>query len=235
MRSAVIWLFDANTLDEVDCARFLVWLSEAELLRYRRFVRPLRQREFLLGRILLRSVVARLAGIAFEAVQVIECKGRAPQVRLPDGCPIRPHLSLSHSRGWIACAASVDTPLGVDIEAMDGERDVEAIGRNAFSAAESKWLSDCPPCDRVADFYTLWSSKEALYKLMSVDGADSAMPNLVVAGVRLRSGPGWHARSWSLPGFSLTLCSRERLTSIERIYLSRGDVIGLVGRQLFES
>ncbi|MEO6919770.1 MAG: 4'-phosphopantetheinyl transferase superfamily protein [Collimonas sp.] len=220
MRSAVIWLLDANALDDADFDGFLACLSEAELLRYRRFVRPLRQREFLLGRILLRFTVARLAGIGFETVQVIEREGHAPLVRLPDSCVVNPHFSLSHSRGWIACATSADTPLGIDIEALDAGRDVEALARSAFSVAESDWLSGCIAADRIEAFYALWSSKEALYKLISNQASEAALPELVAGGERLQSGSDWQACTWSQQGFAISLCSSKALTTVEQICLT---------------
>lgn len=219
MRSAVIWLLDANALADDDCERMLDCLSEPELLRYRRFLRPLRQREFLLGRILLRFAIAQRAGIAFEAIEVIERRGRAPQLRLPAACPLTLQFSLSHSRGWVTCATSADTPVGIDIEALDGGRDVEALAGSAFSAAESSWLSGCPDAERVEAFYALWSAKEALYKLMSNQGADDVSPELVAGGLRLQSGPGWHVRNWPQQGFAIALCSREELVAVERIHL----------------
>lgn len=222
MSSAVILLHNANQLTDDDRDCFLACLSTEELLRYRRFLRPLRQREFLLGRILLRFAVAHLAGIAPDAVCVTERKNQAPlvQLQLPaTGSATTPYFSLSHSRGWVACAVSGDTALGLDIETVDAGRDVDAIGRAAFSGTESNWLSSRPAGDKVPDFYALWSSKEALFKLMSAQDGDTASPELVAAGVRLRSGLDWHARTWSQQGLAMTLCSRDRLQSVARICL----------------
>lgn len=218
MRSAFILLYDASRLADDDRDRFLACLGESELLRYRRFLRPLRQREFLLGRILLRFAVAHLAGVAFDAVHVIERENQAPLIRLPT--VVLPHFSLSHSRGWVACAASIDTALGLDIEMLDPERDVDAIGRAAFSETESNWLSSRTAQDKVADFYALWSSKEALFKLMSTQGSDAPLPEQVAAGSRLRSGPEWHARTWVQQNLAIALCSRDRLHLAPRICLS---------------
>ncbi|AMP04828.1 4'-phosphopantetheinyl transferase family protein [Collimonas pratensis] len=225
MPSAVIWLLDANALSENDCDGLPAYLSEPELLRYRRFLRPLRQREFLLGRMVLRFAIAQLTGIAFEAIEMIERQGRAPRLQLPPACSLTPHFSVSHSRGWVACAASVDTPLGVDIEAQDGGRDVEALARSAFSAAESDWLSGLPADQKTEAFYALWSSKEALYKLMSNQDEEAVLPELVATGLRLQSGPGWHARNWSQQGFSLSFCSRDPLAAVEqhRLYGAASD------------
>jgi 4'-phosphopantetheinyl transferase len=219
MPSAVIFLHNANLLEDDDRDRFLSCLSETEMLRYQRFLRPLRQREFLLGRILLRFAISRLAGIAPDAVHVTERKDQAPLVQLPGTGAVCPRFSLSHSRGWVACAASIDTALGLDIEVLDAGRDVDAIGRAAFSEAESSWLSGSPAKDKVADFYALWSSKEALFKLMSLHGSGTSLPELVAAGTRLRSGPGWHARTWSQQGLAIALCSGDRLHSVAQIYL----------------
>ena len=219
MPSAVILLHNANQLTDDDRNRFLACLSAEELLRYQRFQRPVRQSEFLLGRILLRFAVGRVAGVAPDAVCVTERKNQAPLVQLRDTNAKLPHFSLSHSRGWVACAVSGDTALGLDIETLDAGRDVDAIGRAAFSEAESNWLSGCPADDKVADFYTLWSGKEALFKLMSAQQGDTAPPELVAAGLRLRSGSDWHARTWSQQGLAMTLCSRDRLQSVARICL----------------
>lgn len=218
MRSALIFLYDANQLADDDRDRFLACLGEAELLRYRKFLRPLRQREFLLGRILLRFAVARLAGVAFDAVHVAERENQAPLVLLP--AAVLPHFSLSHSRGWVACAASIDTALGLDIEMRDPERDVDAIGRAAFSEAESNWLSSRSAKDKVADFYALWSSKEALFKLMSTQGSDAPLPAQVAVGTRLRSGADWQVRTWEQQGLAIALCSRDRLHAAPPICLN---------------
>jgi len=231
MPSAVILLHNANFLTDDDRNAFLACLSTEELARYQRFLRPLRQREFLLGRILLRFAVARLAGVAFDAVCVTERKNLAPLVQLRAAGATLPYFSLSHSRGWVACAVSSDTALGLDIETLDAERDVDAVGSAAFSEAESHWLSSRPAVDKVADFYTLWTSKEALFKLMSVQENDTLAPEQVVARGRLRSGSNWHARTWSQQGLAMTLCSRDRLQSAVRICL-RGATLTAWSQQL---
>lgn len=227
MRSAVILLLNTNViadeLTESIVASFLAYLTEAEVLRYRRFLRPIRRREFLFGRILLRFAAASMSNIAIEEVAIIERGDKVPMVRLPAVFPVSPEFnlfsSLSHSRGWIACATSTDSPLGLDIEALDGERDVEALGRAAFTTAESNWLSSCPAVDRIAAFYDLWSCKEALYKLISNTNKGTTLPELVRDGARLESGHEWYAQMWSQQGFAISLCSRHPMASVERICL----------------
>ncbi|AMP00362.1 4'-phosphopantetheinyl transferase superfamily protein [Collimonas arenae] len=223
MRSAVLWLVDANAVSDADAAALSACLSDAEMSRYQRFVRRVRQREFLLGRVLLRFAASRAVGIAFDAIDIVERPGLAPLLQFPMAFPLSVErefaFSLSHSRGWVACATSLDTPLGLDIEALDASRDIDAVGLAAFSAGESSWLSNLPEADKVAAFYGLWSDKEALYKLMSHTGERPELPELVMGSVRQTSGPGWQAQACALPDFAVSLCSRHPLASIEQIHL----------------
>lgn len=87
-----------------------------------------------------------------------------PVVRDPGGkprfegaCP--PHFSLSHSGGLALCGVS-DHPLGVDLERVRPRRPV--LARRALSARELRWYQDRG--ERWADFYTLWTLKEARAK-----------------------------------------------------------------------
>ncbi|MFC5474823.1 4'-phosphopantetheinyl transferase superfamily protein [Paraherbaspirillum soli] len=214
MRSAVIWLVNGNDLPDHCLPSFLAYLSQEEVRRYQRFVRPVRQREYLVGRVLLRFAVAGLTAIAPDEVGVVERSNNAPLLVLPGTTACHPWFSLSHSRGWVACAISADTPLGLDIEALDGSRDLDGLGLAAFSAAENSWLSSHAGAARIAAFYDLWSGKEALYKLMSNTDNSSAMPELVAGGVKLASGPDWHVRKLPHPEFAISLCSLDPLASI---------------------
>jgi 4'-phosphopantetheinyl transferase len=222
MPSAVVWMIDGGRCSERQLAPWLACLSDAERQRYQRFIRAARQREFLIGRILLRFAVARLTNLAFAAVTVIERQNNAPLLRLPETAASHPSVSLSHSRGWVACAVSADTPLGLDIEMHDASRDLMALSQAAFSALEHGWLSQQTEASRTAEFYALWSSKEALYKLMSNTDNQSAQPELAGAGGKLTSGVNWHLKQLSHPQLSIALCSLHPLSAPRLIELHGG-------------
>jgi phosphopantetheinyl transferase len=77
-------------------------------------------------------------------------------------------LSLSHSGGFAAVAASrAALRVGVDLE-CERERDVERLARFAFSAPECAQLEALPPDARVARFYFLWTLKEAFAKALAL-------------------------------------------------------------------
>lgn len=162
---AALWLVESGRLGDAQIAAFAARLSASEVARYARFVRPLRQRQFLLGRMLLRHAVGALLDVPAATVGAIEQPGQAPRLLLADAARAVPFFSLSHSGDWVACAVSLDTPLGLDIEVMDATRDVLALSGASFSPAESDRLAALPEGARVPAFYRLWSEMEARHKL----------------------------------------------------------------------
>ncbi|MFC7297323.1 4'-phosphopantetheinyl transferase family protein [Herminiimonas aquatilis] len=149
---------------------YVSWLTPDELQRYQRFLRPERQRQFLLGRILLRCTLGELLNITPSSISFFERPGHAPVLNLEHGSP---GFSLSHSGPWVACAISEQSALGLDIELMDGTRDLLALAEQSFDTTECALLKEKEGAARVAAFYTLWSTKEARYKLASTAAIDS--------------------------------------------------------------
>lgn len=157
---ATLFLLDARTVDEAYLPTLLSWLSPAELARYRRFMRPQRQRQFLLGRALLRTLLGQALALPAASIVLEERAGQAPLAAADAPC-----FSLSHSGHWIACALSSGTALGLDIEMMDGRRDLPALARQAFGDTVADGLAAMAHEDQVASFYRRWSEYEACYKL----------------------------------------------------------------------
>ena len=162
---ATICLLDARTVDEAYLPTLLSWLSPQELARYRRFLRPQRQRQFLLGRALLRTLLGQALALPAASIVLEERPGQAPLA--PAGAP---HFSLSHSGHWIACTLSEQIAVGLDIEVMDQERDLPALARQAFGDAVAEGLAAMAHAEQVASFYRRWSEYEARYKLGAAAG-----------------------------------------------------------------
>lgn len=94
--------------------------------------------------------------------------------------------SLTHVDGLAAMACGpADSFIGVDLE-RHKDRDVLAIARFAFAAAESAALASMPQTQRLRHFYTLWVMKEALAKALHLSLMD-ALLNCVVT----RTQDGW--------------------------------------------
>lgn len=149
--------------EEKDIASFTSYLSMAELQRYQQLVRLERQRQFVMGRMLLRFALSQLLNISFKALTFLEQFGQAPKLVFPDLASLG--MSISHSGSWVACAVSVDTLLGIDIESINKERNILALAEHVFNDEELACLYDMKEPNRASYFYQLWCQKEAHYKL----------------------------------------------------------------------
>lgn len=163
MTDSAAWIVDAREVDDAWLAAHVAWLDEADVVRYSRFVRRERQRQFLVGRVLLKQQLGRMLGVAPGSISLTAAAGKGPELVSPHAGPIS--LSVSHSGPWVACAASRSTALGLDIEIIDPARDVLALAEQAFGPAEAAWLASRPDATRVQDFYEQWCEHEARIKL----------------------------------------------------------------------
>lgn len=168
---AAIVLIDAQAAGDAALARWAGWLGAAETARHAAFARPLRQRQFLAGRALLRAALAPLLSLAPAQVVLEQRRDQAPRLLPPPSWRGElPGFSIAHSGRWVACAVSAGTPVGLDIEVLDARRDVMALAWHAFDAARCAALAVMPPAQQRAAFYGAWSEQEARIKLASVCG-----------------------------------------------------------------
>ena len=195
---ARIWLTNTAAVREDQVQAMLPLLSESEAARYRRFVRPQRQRQFLIGRVLLRRALCAALNLPADALTVEEHVGHAPRVLLP-AAVAPPGFSISHSGDWVACAVSSSTALGLDIELLDPARDIVALAEQSFDAIELAALGMEPESQRMAAFYRMWSSKEARFKLGT--GSDAAASCIALAH----------------PQLSIVVCSAQPLAAAPAI------------------
>lgn len=184
---ATILLLDARSVDEALLPILLSWLSPPELARYQRFMRSQRQRQFVLGRALLRTVLGQALGVPAVAVVLEERAEQAPLSPAGGG-----HFSLSHSGPWIACAVSPQAALGLDIEMLEERRDVLALAHQAFGVAVADSLAGMPHAKQRAAFYRRWSEHEARYKLGQEAVSCIALPHEELSIVLCSASPLTH-------------------------------------------
>ena len=171
---AAIWLVDSRSVSDHDLTRHFDSLNVDEVARYKRFIRPQRQRQFLIGRVLLRLALANLLQVQADDINLSERVGHAPVLISPASAHA-PGFSLSHSGFWIACAVSLSAVLGLDIEVLDTSRDFLALSEHAFDVNEQKLLAALADSELAAAFYALWSRREASYKFISNCTAELAV------------------------------------------------------------
>jgi len=162
-RRTRVWLAHAATLSDEVLASYLGWLGDDERARHARFVRAERRTQFVAGRALLRRALGAVLGVAPPAVRLRERPGLGPQLVHPDAFEVG--FSISHSGPWIACAVSLETAVGLDIERVDPARDVPGLAEQAFGPAVAAQLAACGEPERSEGFYRLWCAHEARIKL----------------------------------------------------------------------
>jgi 4'-phosphopantetheinyl transferase len=162
---ACIWLANIGALGDGELLRLAASLGDDETARLRRFVRPERRRQFVAGRVLLRHAASLLLGVDARSLLVFERPGQAPLLSLHGAAPAPLFFSLSHSGPWVACAASADVAVGLDVERLDSARDLPALAAQAFGADAAAAMIALPEAAHSAAFYARWSAQEALFKL----------------------------------------------------------------------
>jgi 4'-phosphopantetheinyl transferase len=170
--TAAIWLIDSQTHAEHDLVEATGWLNAEELARAQRFMRAERRTQFLIGRKLLRLALGHILQVEPAALEFTERRDNVPLLHWSAAMP---GYSLAHSGSWIACAVSRHALLGLDVEVIDPQREIEALAVHAFNEAELATLQASAATDRLLVFYDLWTRKEARYKLASQCTSASAV------------------------------------------------------------
>lgn len=218
-RSATVWLLDINRVTELAVADFEQRLTASEARRYGNFARRERKRQFLVARMLLRLAVAKMINVPVHEITVRDRVGSAPELFVSHGKLLSPNFSISHSRNWVGCALSTQVMLGFDIEIKDPDRDIAALSVAAFDPDEQLWLLRQPDTDRVVAFYKVWSTREALYKLMSSLGRE--MPSSCLNGAPDQvDSQGWHCRTVKHDRLTGILCSDRSISKLETVMLA---------------
>ena len=159
---ASVHLVDIDTITDAQLAPANGWLGKSELARYESIARNERKRQFLAGRALLRYVLMQYLAIDARQIKLTENKRQAPSLKIK-GIDPAPFFSISHSGSWVACACSATVQVGLDIERIDARRNLDAISQHTFPPDDVAWLNK--QANKVSAFYSLWSTKEARFKL----------------------------------------------------------------------
>jgi phosphopantetheinyl transferase len=92
-------------------------------------------------------------------------KNQAGQPRLVGDAA--PHISLAHSRAWLACALAPAHPVGVDIEHLR-PRDWHTLAPQTFHPVEAQWVLAATGPERDIRGLTAWCRREALAKAVGL-------------------------------------------------------------------
>ena len=219
-RCATVWLLDIRRVSEFAVADFEQRLAASEAHRYANFKRSQRKRQFLVGRMLLRLAVGKMMNVPVHEITVIDRVESAPELFVPNGQFLPPNFSISHTGNWVGCALSSEVMLGFDIEVNDFSRDIVALSQAAFHPNEQLWLMQQPDAVRIAAFYRLWSTREALYKLMCRLGREMPSSSLNDPSDDDDDLRGWHHCELIHNRLRGVVCSDQPISMLEKVVLA---------------
>lgn len=222
-----LWLAElARSTGEI--AALTQTLSPDEFARADRFRRPRDRDRFIVARGLLRSLLGRYAGLAPAALRFeyhCECgdPGCATEWRKPTLAAATGgawlHFNVAHSGDLALYALARDCTVGVDLEWHDPAPDPATLAPIVLAPNEWVALRALPAEAQRAQFFRLWTAKEAYLKArgtglclppaqVSFDtGADGALRLLSVAG-DVAEAARWHLTTLApQPGYSAAVVS----------------------------
>lgn len=150
-----------NAENEQLIARYTKLLTAKELMKQQRYRFKNDRHDALITRAFVRDLLSYYADVApedwqFEAGE----KGKPELINSP--LPLR--FNLSHTKGLIICAVTLEDDIGIDVENITRSNDVLAIANRYFSARECEELFALPVEQQRSRFFDYWTLKESYIK-----------------------------------------------------------------------
>jgi 4'-phosphopantetheinyl transferase len=136
------------------------FLSKDEQDRAKRFKYARDAYRYTASRALLRFVLASYLRLAARDLEFEYSTNGKPF--LPDGGQLRFNLSHSHDAALIG--VTLGREIGIDVERIRDDLEVEQIARQFFSKAEQLAITTLPVIQRQRAFFDCWTRKEAFVK-----------------------------------------------------------------------
>jgi len=157
-----LWKVDLDAI-RADESRWQEVLSSDELTRASRFHFPADRQCFVATRALLRTILAGYLSTDPKRLSFSYSKKEKPFLIL-QRAGVDVTFNVSHSRGIALLAFVQRREIGIDVEQVREDFDVEAIARRFFSAREQEQLAALPNEERFEAFFRCWTRKEAYIK-----------------------------------------------------------------------
>jgi 4'-phosphopantetheinyl transferase len=138
-------------------------LAADELNRAARFHFQRDRRHFIVARGLLRAILGRTLGVAPGQLCFCYSPHAKPALAITPGQePV--NFNLSHSGGLVLYALTRRRQIGIDLERIRADLEIEPIAARFFSRREYTVLRALPGSVRLEAFFNCWTRKEAYIK-----------------------------------------------------------------------
>lgn len=215
-----LWRVDLEAIRSHEF-RWQELLSSDEITRAARFHFAADRQRFVASRAWLRTILA--AFLVTEPSELSFCYSRNQKPFLGAAhAESGITFNLSHSGGIALYAFARRREIGVDVEQIRRDFDVESIAQRFFSISEREQLAALPESEKVEAFFRCWTRKEAYIKaigeglslpLSQFDVSLEALETNALLATRPDSA---EAEQWMIrevsggAGYSAALCGRGR-------------------------
>jgi 4'-phosphopantetheinyl transferase len=198
-RAALAW-------PEAATHRLAQWLAADERDKMERFRFEKDRRRYLVGRGLLRTLLGRYLDLTPQELRFETAAAGKPHLASGQG---QLQFNLAHSGEYVLIAIADGRAVGIDVEEVHDDFDVDQVAVHFFSADEQRDLGTFTGRAKIEAFYNCWTRKEAYLK---AHGAGLSFP-LDQFDVSLRPGEPARlmatrpdpaeARRWQLSGLDV--------------------------------
>lgn len=143
------------------------FLDVVERQRHASFRHAASQRNFLCGRVLAKSLVARRLACTPGDVRIAYDYDGKPLFSNPTSACVL-SVSISHTDGMVAVAVGMASRLGIDVENMDRPAEHLPLNGRILAEKELRDVLACSQAGRVERFLQYWTLKEAWAKSIGV-------------------------------------------------------------------
>jgi 4'-phosphopantetheinyl transferase len=154
-----VWYASLNVSSH-DLSRYRSLLSQDETDRAMRFVFEKDRSHYIVGRGLLRLILAGYLGLDPARLEFVYGKHGKPALQSD------PHLefNLSHSNDIVLYAFNWNRRIGVDVEYLIPMADMDDFAEQFFTLRESAWINSLSGKQKEDAFFKTWTCKEAFLK-----------------------------------------------------------------------
>lgn len=156
-----LWWIRPETFHVTSSA--LALLSGDERAQQQRFIPAAKQHEYLVTRVMVRTVLGRMLGLAPAALTFSVNQWGRPT--LSPGVSVSPlYFNISHADGLIVLLVSSVHEVGVDTELLSRAPNLLALAPRVFAPRELNELAALPIPDQAKRAVVLWTLKESYIK-----------------------------------------------------------------------
>jgi 4'-phosphopantetheinyl transferase len=204
-------------ISAVESDRLWQLLSEEERSRANRYKHEYLRRNFIAARGNLRKFIAQNLGCDPQKIEFGYGDRGKPYIQNVQGIPDHQKLffNIAHSQNLAIYVLSSDREVGIDLEYINLECDVEKIAKRYFLPSEQQIIADNQDqhLAKYLAFYRIWTLKEAYGKATGQGIANILDVVDVGSLVNMRVGESLHIyQSWALklldldPNYAAAIC-----------------------------